>query len=114
MINKVQYSLIGVILSIFILSCNNDEVLKSCTDNKLEEYNLVPYNGQELDCNVILELYLYKNQQYFQLYNPCEYILTYPFDCENNVVCGKENQMSCNTFFDQAEYIGVIGYRERP
>lgn len=114
MINKVQYTVILTIFLILILSCTNDEILKNCTDSKLEEYNLEPYNGQELDCNVILELYLYKNQQYFQLYNPCEYILTYPFDCENNVVCGQKNQMSCNSFYDLAESKGIIGFRESP
>ncbi len=97
-----------------VSACKEHEGFNSCTQSKMEEYDLLPYDGQEIDCDHILDLYVLNNQQYFHLYNPCLYVLTYPVDCEGNLACGKEGQVSCDTFYELAEYQGTIGYREYP
>lgn len=101
------------ILALGLLSCNKEDRLIDCTDKKMKEYNLLPYNGEELDCDYILELYVFNNQQYFHLYNPCLFVGTYPVDCSGEVACG-EGQISCSNFYERAEYQGIIGYRKYP
>ncbi len=112
---NLRYSLIVIfsILAIGLLSCKKEDGLIDCTDKKMKEYNLLPYNGEEIDCDHILELYVLNNQQYFHFYNPCLFVGTYPVDCDGDVACG-EGKISCGTFYERAEYQGIIGYREYP
>ncbi len=72
---------------------------------------MVKYHQQELGCSTFLELYKFNGQQYFHLNNHCADMITYPFDCSGNQLCGMEGNQSCVDFYETAEYIGIVGIK---
>lgn len=104
-------SLCFVIL--LILGCSEDAIERDCIDEKIHEYDLIPYEGETLNsCDFRMELYVLENKQFFNVYQPCTYNLTYPKDCDGNIACCSESDgESWNDFYENASYEGIIGFR---
>jgi len=98
--------LIGVVL---LLGCSKQLKSIDCTDRILKESNMVEYNGQPFECNNFIELFRFRNKQYFVLGNHCADMIVNPIDCNGNTICNKGERMKCNKFFENAVNIGVIG-----
>lgn len=97
---------------LFILGCSEEGIERDCIDEKMQEYGLAPYNGETLtSCDFRMELYILDKKQFFNVYQPCTYNLTYPEDCEGNIACCSENSISWSDFYDNATYEGIIGFR---
>jgi len=106
---KVQNITI-LILMFFTISCSSDENTElDCINSKLEEFDMIEYSGQELSCKSFLELYKFKNKQYFLLGNHCADIISNPIDCDGNILCGNEDNSECEEFFINANLIGIVG-----
>lgn len=100
-----------LIIAVLVLTgCSKDDFIKSdCIESMLSENNMVEYNGQEIDCKFFLELYHHKNKQFFLLGNHCADMISYPTDCEGNIICEDEEDFECQFFYANAKRIGIIG-----
>lgn len=96
---------------VLISACSKDQgVDLDCVDEKLEEFDMVPFTGQEIGCEFFLELYHYRNKQYFVLGSHCADIAINAVDCDGNTLCGTDdNQRKCDRFFRRADNIGIVG-----
>ena len=103
-------NLISLILIFFLINCSTDESTGfDCIKSKLIKLDMVEYTGQEVDCKFFLELYHFKNKQYFLLGNHCADIIAYPTDCDGNKLCENEQNSECRQFYENANRIGIIG-----
>ena len=94
----------------FTMSCSTDENTElDCISSKLEELDMVEFAGQDLGCKFFLELYEYKNKQYFLLGNHCADIISYPTDCDGNKLCESGEDSACRKFYTNANRIGIVG-----
>jgi len=91
------------------VGCSKNNSEKDCIDAKLEEFDMVKYEEQEIDCQFFLELYHYKNKQYFLLINHCVDMAWSPIDCDGNGICNDLSSFECIKFNNEAERIGIIG-----
>ena len=93
-----------------LISCHETcYVEKDCIAKILQEYNMVPYDDQELGCNSFLVLYKFDGEQYFLVNNHCADMVSYPFDCTGNKLCEIDGSPKCLRFYETAEYIDIIG-----
>lgn len=98
------------IAMILLIGCSKDDYIKSdCIESMLIESNMIEYNGQEIGCKSFLELYHYKNRQFFLYGNHCADMWSYPVDCEGNKLCENGEDFKCRSFYNKAERIGIIG-----
>ena len=98
--------------ALFLFSCSKkDEVKVDCIDVQLDKLDMVANIDQEIGCNFYLELFHYKNEQYFLLGNFCADLESYPFDCDGNQFCGGESRRSCERFYNKAVSKGIVGVR---
>ena len=99
---------------ILTVSCTKDEEPEtSCLNSKLEEFEMVEYTNQELECKSFLELFHYKNEEYFLLGNHCLDMISYPVDCDGNRLCEEEDEsFKCDRFYDKAESMGIVGIED--
>ena len=101
------------ILMIFVTSCSKNETIKSnCKESTLEEFNMVEYNDQEIDCKFFLELFHHEKKEFFLLGNHCADMISYPTDCNGNTLCENGEDSECRKFYKSATRIGIIGIRE--
>jgi len=99
-----NYHLFIGILIFFSIGCSkNSNIENDCIDTKLEELEMVKYDGEEIGCQLFLELFHYKNKQYFLLGSHCADIDTAPIDCDGNII------NDWTKFYNSAESIGIIG-----
>ncbi len=105
---KNYYNLLLALVFIFV-SCSDDEaVKKDCIDQQLEAFDMVPYSGQKISCEFYLQLYVFKNKQYFQLGSYCADIDANPFDCDGNEICQAYDSY-CKKFYENAIDMGIVG-----
>jgi hypothetical protein len=104
---------IMVLSILFLNGCSKDDYLKSdCIETKLIELNMTKYNDQEIGCKCFLELYHFRNKQYFLLGNHCADMISYPIDCDGNKLCENGDNLECEIFYFTAKRIGIIGIEE--
>ena len=96
-------------MGIFLLvGCFVETITSECLEATLDDFNMVEYSGEELECKFFLELYQYKNRQYFLLGNHCADVESTPMDCDGNTPCDGRGQ-ECSRFFSIAERLGIVG-----
>lgn len=81
---------------------------QDCMQEVIAKHEMVEYDGREIGCQSFLELYHYKNKQYFVLNNHCLDMIIYPVDCDGNRLC-IEDDFQCRRFWRKAELIEIIG-----
>lgn len=97
---------------VFSFGCSSDDSVDvDCIDATLKSLEMVPYTGQDISCEMFLELYHFENKQYFLLGNHCADMITYPTDCDGNQLCVTDEDRQCRKFYDKADRIGVVGIR---
>lgn len=98
------------IVILFLTGCSEDDTIKAiCTEQMLSEHKMIEYNGQEVGCKSFLELYHFRNEQFYLLGNHCADMISYPTDCDGNILCENEMDATCKDFYENAERIGIIG-----
>lgn len=100
------------ILFIFLGCSKDDNINIDCLDTRLEEWEMVAYDGQEIGCKLFVSLYHHNNKQYYLLDNYCADMISYPIDCDGNILCENEVNTACENFYDNAEYVGIVGISE--
>jgi len=103
--------LIIFLIVIVTTSCSKyEEVDQDCLNETLEAFEMVPYTGQEIGCEFFLELYRFRNENYFLLGSHCADIDSFPFDCDGNRLCdGNGNRSKCNRFYENSTNLGIVG-----
>lgn len=107
---------IFILLTIgLIVGCSKEKEPEiSCIDSVLEEHGMIEYTDQEIGCSFFLELYHYKNKEYFLLGSHCADVAGDPVDCEGNGLCGEDGSaFQCERFDDNAELIRIVGIQEQ-
>ncbi len=102
------------ILAVILGCTKNNEIVNDCIDVKLEEFNMVKYEEQEIGCEFFLELYIFRNKQYFQLGSHCADIVFNPTDCDGNNICGNKGRLNCSSrrYYKKRVRIGIVGISE--
>ncbi len=107
---------LNLILSLSILaivSCSkNDKIEIDCIDEKLEEFDMVHFSEQEIDCKMFLQLFHHENKQFFKFGGHCVDMISYPFDCDGNTLCENEQDAACIAFENNADFIKIVGISE--
>ena len=107
------FKYIRAIPLLLIVGCSEDDgVERDCIESMLGANNMVAYNGQEVGCNSFLELYHYRNEQFFLLGNHCADMVSFPVDCDGNALCEDLGDAECRDFFSNAERIRIVGIDE--
>lgn len=96
---------------ILFLSCKEEEVIKDCIDDYLEQIGMIRYNCEEIGCKFFLNLYEFESKQYFLLGNHCADIISYPTDCEGKTLCTQQLEYNCEAFYKKAVFIGIVGIK---
>lgn len=113
MILKSFYSISFICLLICSSCDKEDGTPGSCIDAYLEQNGMVKYKDQEIGCKSFLNLYEFENKEYFLLGNHCADMISFPTDCEGKRLCeDPEETESCNNFYQNAKFKGIIGVRE--
>lgn len=94
------------------LACSKEADIKSdCLNDVLQQKGMVKYQGEELGCNMFLELYHFKAKQYFIINNHCADMSAFPYDCKGNNLCKDYYNPDCLRFSREAEYKGIVGIK---
>ena len=111
--NNSIFSFILIATLCLASACDTEEVscIKDCQEAFLAEHDMVSYKGEEVGCKYFLALYEYKNKQYYLLNNHCTDMAPYPADCNGNRLCEEGESNTCNDFFEDAKYIGIVGIK---
>ncbi len=98
-----------LLASIMFSNCvsENQEVFTDCVAEKLEQNDMIPYDGEILDCEFFLTLHLYDNKQYFILDNHCVDMIIYVINCNNDTLSVTQE----SNFFREKETVDIIGYK---
>lgn len=93
-----------------MFSCSKESMLEieDCLDQKLIEYKMTSYNGEDLGCKFFLEKYEYKNKYYYSLNNNCTDMITQYFDCNGVEVFSNDNNI---LFYQESIYLGIVGIK---
>ena len=105
------YPLILIFFCLIFARCKHESVIKVNCDGILEEYNMVPYHGQEIGCKMTLGLYEFENVSYYVLSSVCIDMILFPVDCDGNKLCETISE-DCLNFYDHSVFIGTVGIRE--
>ncbi len=98
------------IVSCLLVGCAKEEPVNAdCIESVLINHQMVAYTGQQIDCSFFLELYQYGNKQWFLLGNHCADMISYPFDCDGNLLCDDEASFRCEDFHENAERLRIVG-----
>jgi hypothetical protein len=107
------YSLILFTSSIIFFGCNKEnEVATNCITEILEQTDMVAFEGQDINCKLFLQLFELENKQYFLYQNNCADMISIPFDCDGNLLCGNYQDEVCLTFYENATLIEIVGVQE--
>ncbi|MEO1052744.1 MAG: hypothetical protein AAFX87_19070 [Bacteroidota bacterium] len=109
-----QYTGVLMVSSLLWLtsSCDEENITKMCLDEYLEQSDMEPYTGQDLDCKFFLTLYEFQNSQYFLLGNHCADIISFPIDCDGNTLCENGEDRQCRRFYREAVNKGIVGVQK--
>ena len=112
----MKNTIILATLSLLMFSCskpdnlNSDCIEKMLSDNDMKEFNGTKYTS---GCNNYLSLYKWDGDQYFLYDNPCvDFLTPIVFDCDGNNICNQASNQECSDFFEEAEYIAIVGRSE--
>jgi hypothetical protein len=95
-----------------MICCKDDcGIERNCIEKVLIENEMTAYTGEEIACNFHLSLYDLRGQQYFLLKSHCADMVSYPFDCDGNKLCESGESHTCTDFYENANYIGIVGIR---
>lgn len=100
--------IIGLLL-LFLAAACSEEPATDCIADKLAEFDMVEYQGQEMSCKLFLTLFYYNEKQYFLLGNHCADMATCPFDCDGNELC---ESAEATDFNQNAVQLAIIGIGE--
>ena len=80
------------ILTLGIFSCNSTSPMgheeKACTQYFLNEFNMDPYNGEELGCKTHIRLYEFENTMFALKINHCADFAPFTiYDCDGEEFC---------------------------
>jgi len=106
-----------IMLSILIIalfaSCTKEEVRQdACLDQVLEVYDMVRYDGRDIECEFFLTEYLLNNQRVFVLGSHCADVIVVPVDCGGQDLCEEWEESVCLEFPLNATRIGFVGISE--
>ena len=98
--------LIGLTLN----SCSSDDNNQPCIQHFLDEFNMQPYDGQEITNQFFLTLHEYEGKQFALLGSHVADLLgQIPVDCDGNELCMELYSEDCNEVLQKAEMLGIIG-----
>ncbi len=104
-------NILFLVCLLFLFGCSKEELPSpACTETLLEQLDMIPYDGQEIGCGFFLELYLFENQYYYLLGNPCIDMVQYPVDCQGDPDPAQVSGAWYLDFFESAQNLGVIGF----
>ncbi|MEM1327461.1 MAG: hypothetical protein AAGI23_15975 [Bacteroidota bacterium] len=92
-----------------MIGCQEEIIAFGCVSNQLEKLGMVESDGVGIGCVMYVELYEYKNKQYYLLGNHCIDMISYPLDCDGNTICDEGDEELCADFWDKADRLGIIG-----
>lgn len=106
-----------IIASIFIaFSCTKDKLQSNvdydCLESQLEEWDMIPYTGQELGCKFFVTLSHYEGKQYYTVGNHCADMATFHIDCDGNTLCETEYNLACENYMNHALHLGLVGIQD--
>lgn len=104
-------TIIALLLLCLAAACSKyPDEMKDCIADKLAEFGMVEYEGQEKDCNSFLSLYNWNGKYYFGLGNYCvDTDVFCVFDCAGNELCGNEK---VTDFSQNAVLVEIVGIEE--
>lgn len=92
----------------FFFSCEKELEVFDCLDAKIEELDMIPYDGGIINCEFYLEQYEFLGDQYYSLGSHCadvEFNLT---DCNGLTKCENSDSAWCENFFEHATNNGIV------
>jgi hypothetical protein len=96
--------------SALLFACRDECVVeRGCISDVLEEYEMIPYNGQDIGCRHFMTLHELRGKQYFVLGSHCADIVFTAFDCEGNVLCSNGDDELCRDFQENAIELSIVG-----
>ena len=81
----------------------------SCVEQFIVAHQLVPYNGQPLECKSYTILFELDGQQYFGTECACADMVFIPVDCSGNAYCTSIDAPELSYFYQNAVSLGIIG-----
>jgi len=99
--SKNMKKLLPIFIALFLCaSCDKEErATVDCLEQVLADLNMVPYIGQEFDCEMFLLQYTFRRKQYYLIHNHCFPINTFVADCEKNRACVDNDPDLCNNLY---------------
>ncbi|MFT4533061.1 MAG: hypothetical protein ACJA1A_000818 [Saprospiraceae bacterium] len=77
----------SMLVTVGFISCETSEE-KLCIAYFLEEFNMKPYNGEDLACKTYIRLYEYENTQFALMDNHCADFAPFTvYDCNGEEFC---------------------------
>jgi hypothetical protein len=108
-------TLLFITLCFLTFSCKKDSKSSNsdCVNQYITDHGLTAYTGQQLDCEGRAYHFKLDGIEYFQHSEPCmDYFPEYRFiDCDGNSYCDPNDLTAMNFFRDNAEHLGMIGFR---
>lgn len=80
-----------------------------CTENMLDKFDMVKYQGEDPECRNFLELYTLFDKQFFALGNHCADMIFDPIDCDGKSLFRDGNIAEQNLFRNFSKSKGIIG-----
>ncbi|MFN0216633.1 MAG: hypothetical protein ACKVT2_20430 [Saprospiraceae bacterium] len=108
-----KYFIAFLVISLSIYACQHEGTspASNCVEQFIIDNNLIPYDGQDLDCNTYVSLFELDGKEYFYTDNPCADMLSIPVDCEGVPYCSSVSSPELEYFLGNAVDKGIVGIK---
>lgn len=108
---------LGIVFLMLMIfgSCISDDDggrIPSCTDEIIHQFEMVPFNGQDMECKFVLNAYEFRGEKYFVPTNNCIDLILVVYNCKGDQVCMLETNEFCTNFWLESESLGIVGIQE--
>ena len=107
---RAIFIILGILL---IYSCEDQyQVDFDCLEQKLEDFDMVPYNNEDIGCAFYVELLVLNGTQYYHVDSHCADVQANLQDCWGTQYCNDDTSDLCTSIYANAERLGIVGYGE--